>query len=977
MTLFHGLPSDRVRAIAQGIDGSMWFGTEGGLAKFDGRRTQAIKDPALPGNRILSLKTDDSGALWVGTDSGAARIIGSRVESIGDTLGNAISAIVIPEPGRLLLATEQGKIFECRTTPSGAVQVQSLLPSPLESADRDNPGPLVITSLVSLQEWILAGSLSRGVLGLRNGSVNEPSWNRAQFFIRALALDKHGTLWIGSRTKKQEPGLFTIGYRTFSELGDPPKRNNAPTGTVLTIQPIGAAMFVGTDGNGVFRFEDNKTERFTFEGTAGGLRSDRIYAIFADREGVIWFGTDRGVSRFDPNAPRVEAVGTSPDNNFVRTIFRSSSGHLFAGTNRGLFVYEERLRSWNPVQALDRSIIYALAEDSSGNLLVGSATGFYTSQRRINDGAAESLTFTRVTTGSGGVDAQGGVRAIAQFRGQTYIASFGRGVEQYQGGRAKNVWPREAPSEVLSLHAEGDSQLLVGTAQDGVLFFDGQQSIADPALANFKGVAIRAMTRTSDGTLWLATGRGLYFCSGNNPCAAAAAGNDARALAVSLNANLNQVWCATGGAGLLRVSLDKDVGPVVSQLDSEQGLPSQNAFAVLPPDDDALVLIGTNRGVVRYNPGHTVPTLFATRIIGKRVHQPAELAAGLNLEYPQNSLLLDVAAISSRTFPEQFQYAFVLRDAAGKTIKQRLSRESQFVLDGLQPGRYRVMARAFTKDLIQSEPLIFEFSVAKAPFPWTSTALAILLALTLLALLWALLERRRIVRTSAALVTANHELADARLNLANEAERERHRIARDLHDQTLADLRHLLVLTDQLPLKGNVNNQPVDASALRGEIEDISQEVRRICEDLSPSVLQNVGFSAALEFAMEQAVQHAPLERKFTYEFVCDDGLEEQINLPANVQMQIYRITQEAVNNLCRHAAPRHVWMKVSAAATGTFDLRLEDDGREFDPGTVQNSEGRGLANMQARAKLIDAEISWTRREGGGTVFSLRRATKI
>jgi signal transduction histidine kinase len=286
------------------------------------------------------------------------------------------------------------------------------------------------------------------------------------------------------------------------------------------------------------------------------------------------------------------------------------------------------------------------------------------------------------------------------------------------------------------------------------------------------------------------------------------------------------------------------------------------------------------------------------------------------------------------------------------------------------------MARAFTKDLIQSEPLIFEFSVAKAPFPWTSTALAILLALTLLALLWALLERRRIARTSAALVTANHELADARLNLANEAERERHRIARDLHDQTLADLRHLLVLTDQLPLKSNENEQPVDASALRGEIEDISQEVRRICEDLSPSVLQNVGFSAALEFAMEQAVQHAPLERKFTYEFVCDGELEEQTNLPANVQMQIYRITQEAVNNLCRHAAPRHVWMKVSSEATGAFNLRLEDDGREFDLAAAQNSDGRGLANMRARAKLIDAEISWVRREGGGTVFTLRRSGK-
>ncbi len=175
----------------------------------------------------------------------------------------------------------------------------------------------------------------------------------------------------------------------------------------------------------------------------------------------------------------------------------------------------------------------------------------------------------------------------------------------------------------------------------------------------------------------------------------------------------------------------------------------------------------------------------------------------MNLEYPQNSLLLDVTAISSRTFPEQFQYAFTLVDSSGQSIKQKLSRESQFTMEGLKPGTYTVTARAFTKDLTASAPLSFSFTVAKAPFPWTSTALAILLALALLALLWAILERRRIVATSAALVDANRELADARLNLANEAERERRRIARDLHDQTLADLRHLALLTDQIKVNGD------------------------------------------------------------------------------------------------------------------------------------------------------------------------------
>ena len=152
--------------------------------------------------------------------------------------------------------------------------------------------------------------------------------------------------------------------------------------------------------------------------------------------------------------------------------------------------------------------------------------------------------------------------------------------------------------------------------------------------------------------------------------------------------------------------------------------------------------------------------------------------------------------------------------------------------------------------------------------------------------------------------------------------------------------------------------------------------MRRICEDLSPSVLQNVGFSAALEFALSHAVQDAPVERKFEYEFVCDDEVEELTNLPANVQMQIYRITQEAVSNLWRHATPRHVKMEVSVSPTKAFILKLEDDGRDFDPALVRNSEGRGLANMQARASLIDAKISWARREGGGTVLKLERAAR-
>jgi signal transduction histidine kinase len=278
--------------------------------------------------------------------------------------------------------------------------------------------------------------------------------------------------------------------------------------------------------------------------------------------------------------------------------------------------------------------------------------------------------------------------------------------------------------------------------------------------------------------------------------------------------------------------------------------------------------------------------------------------------------------------------------------------------------------------------------VARAPFPRTIVTLSVLLALALVMLVWAYLQHRRIVRSREELREANHQLAGARLQLASEAEAERRRIARDLHDQTLADLRRLLLLTDEMQpsptvaagasgpggaLAPNPSAPAADPTRLRAEIESISQEVRRICEDLSPSVLENVGFAAALEWALASACAQQPSAQRFAYDFACDEVLEERLALTPGVQMQVYRIVQEAVSNVCRHARAAHVSLSVSLDAAGDFLLTLSDDGRGFDAGNKRALKGRGLAGIRARASLIEAEAVWAPREGGGTVFSLRK----
>ncbi len=996
VTLFHGLPSDQVRAIAQDSDGTMWFGTDGGLAKYDGRRTQTVAADGLPAGRVLALAIDAEGALWIGTETGAARFVGKRFYTLVETTGKSITAIITTQHGRALLGSAQGIIFDCQTQADGSISVRSMPDQPLLSADADHAGALPITSLALAGNTLYAGTMSRGLLAVElNAGVAKEILSRPRpYFIEALEADASGHLWLGAKTSGEGSGLYDA-----SAPQHPLQTMAEKTGTVTALRAgtERADLWVGTNGRGAFHYSASKLlDRFTFAGTAGGLRSNHINTIFVDREGVVWFGTDKGVCRYDPRALRSENISSDPESNFARALFQTASGQLLCGTNRGLFVYDKNSSAWQFVRALGRSAVYAIDEDSSsGRILVGSASGLYSgaaASRQLN--ADSSFTLIKADA----IEKGDSVRALAQFAGATYIASFGRGVERLDGERRTPICPAHADDspcrEVLSLRAGKNGKLWIGTANSGVLCFDGAKITTDAPLEKLRGSAVWSIDDDADGRLWLATARGLYSYLPGHDLTLAVEGIDARnvvAAATSHEASGatpsrsphsrgERVWCATAGGGLLKIFTDERFGNIVSVLDAEQGLPSQNVFAVLPVRSDEsaseeTVLIGTSRGVARYRPGTLAPTLAPTRIISNRLHETAELQRGLNLEYPQNNLVLEVAATSTRTYPEQFQYALLLFDGAGHVLKQKLSHDGQFAMENLRPGKYRVEARAYTKDLAVSAPLVFAFEVGGAPFPRATAALSILLALTLIALCWGYWQNRKIMRASEELAAANHELADARLRLTNEAEAERRRIARDLHDQTLPDLRRLLLLADRLPARAEEAGEYLAPPVFRQEIEAISQEIRRICEDLSPSVLENVGLTAALEWALANAVAYSPAGCKFEYEFACDEMIEERLQFAQGVRMQIYRIVQETINNVCRHAGA--TWIKVTATLSpeGEFAVRVEDNGDDFNPKNIKRKSGRGLANILARANLIEAEAAWHKRAEGGTVFTLRKAS--
>ncbi len=969
ITMFHGMPSRNVRAIVQDRDGLLWFGTDAGLVRYDGQRIERVPLARTPA-AVLALAVDAAGRLWVGTERGAFVRTPQGWLELPHTTGQAIAAILLAGDGRMRLASRRGRIYFCSTD---GRQVEALGPETAALLRRADGVELELAALGERSGRLLIGTRGRGVLALDGRSVREVKDPLRPFFVNAIAGGRD-TVVLGAETNPLGRGLFSFDGTRMRPV-------DVRTGPVVALaNDTQGGVWAGTRERGLVHLRRGRpAEALTLASTGGGLHSDRIHALLVDRDGVLWVGTDRGVCRYDPNAPRAIRLGPSADSNFVQSLFASPDGRLWAGTQRGLFVRSGPDGPWQVVPALAGRAVHAIGAAADGRLLVGCAGGLEVERADGSGWQSVPRSDPSVDPEEDGAATAAGegnsVRAIAAHRGNLYVATYGQGVERLDDAGRSIVWPRAdggsvppaaagggtavgtatsvgiepALREVVSL-AVVDDALWVGTADAGTFVLEG-----DPA----RGRRARDETLTVLGTLrcaapdgyggaWVGTSHGLYRRAAGGAAQPIVQGEDVRAV-MPAAADRPSVWCATSRSGLLNVAVTPDLGVVRARVDAEYGLPSQSVFAMLATGSG--LLLGTNRGLVEYDPGRGAPDVRFVRVLGRRPYTPEEWGA-LRLDYPQNGLLVQAAATGSRTYPERFQYAFHL-EAGGRTMATRLSDDGQFGIENLAPGRYRVTARALGTNLVASAPAQLDFQVAAAPIPWPSIALAALLAAALAALAWGAIQYR-------GLRAANAALAETRLQLVQETENERRRIARDLHDQTLADLRGLLF---------SLQTSGPDAAAAR-DVETISSEVRRICEDLSPSVLENIGLGAALEWALDETLRRRPTEPSLRGIFSCSEGLAERLALDAAAEIQVYRIVQEALTNAARHAGARCLWLTVSLVPGSALEITLDDDGRGFDPASAP--QGRGLANIRSRASLIGAQVEWRAREGGGTRFVLR-----
>ncbi|MCC6328480.1 MAG: hypothetical protein IT174_08185, partial [Acidobacteria bacterium] len=118
ITVFNGLPSDSVRAISQTPDGVMWFGTDNGLARFDGRRIQKFSFGSPDADRILSLEAGPNGELFIGTRNGAFVRTGDRFLPVDGVQNVGVTAIV--QSGETMIGTDSGRVMRLIKDNSGS-----------------------------------------------------------------------------------------------------------------------------------------------------------------------------------------------------------------------------------------------------------------------------------------------------------------------------------------------------------------------------------------------------------------------------------------------------------------------------------------------------------------------------------------------------------------------------------------------------------------------------------------------------------------------------------------------------------------------------------------------------------------------------------------------------------------------------------------------------------------------------------------
>ena len=1008
-----GLPQSTVTCIVQTHDGYLWLGTFNGLARFDGARFTVFNRanvPELPDNRIRRLFEDRQGTLWISCEGGGLATLsaGRFKRSLPDGQRQLrIDALLSAEEGTVLARTAGGEVILVAKGSKGG-SFADLQGVKGEVVAQDGRGGLWVATVTNQLARFEDGSLvtSPDHWGLRTGRYQKTSVDKSQrlwvaterevalwhngrfvpklqseadepFRIEHLSGNKDGSFWVALNGRYQR---FKDGERV-ADAGVWPLAPLSSASGAPSVEDSEGNQWWGFFGAGLVRIKPDGS-RLQF-GREDGLPCDRVRALYEDREGSLWAGLDGGgLARLRPSRLHVYSERDGLSQNTVLSVCEDSEGTVWVGSNGGglnrlragavthfdlgrdgtqgyvwsVFpdrqgdlwagTYDNGLWRWQKgqfVPAFDSALIQdqvlSIYEDRQGRLWLGNSAGVSSWQ----DGRLTSY------TPKDGLS-QGDIRAIEQDgAGDLWFGSNGGGLTRLSEGRFTSFRAKDglAHDMVWALHADRTGTLWVGTVGGGLSRLKNGRFTTIRKRHGLPDDIICHITEDAQGEFWMSSYAGLWRVT-------------RAALEAVADKKTNRLSCLT-----------------FTRMD---GLPSLECAGGFQPSGwrgrDGRLWFPTAKGVAVVDPSGLRVNSVPPPVILQSMWVDGELVmtSEPNADYPSSYRLGKVAGSANagvvpaaplRIEPGRQDFAFSytalsLIDASKVRFKYRLEGlDRSWVEAGTQrtaqytyvpPGSYTFRVIACNDNGVwDQEGAALAFTVL-APFylTWWFVTIAACSSIGLVAGTARIVSVRR------------YQGKLERLRQQHALERERARIAQDMHDDLGASLTQIKLLGE---LADGENNLPGVLSRTRKMVDTAREMVQALDEivwavrpqnDRLESLVDYLG-GAADEFfentrvrCWHQTPRPVPL---------CEVSSEVRHNL--------FLAFRESLNNVVKHSDATEVRIDMAFEAS-SFRITIADNGKGFDPATVRPGRN-GLSNIRDRLTEIHGDCEIFSQPGTGT----------
>lgn len=982
-----GLPQNSVAAIAQTPDGYLWLGTFGGLARFDGVKFTIFNTsntPALRSNRITALHVGRNGTLWIGVETG-------EIARLHDGIFSFFARISPDPSGDKIIRT----IYEDRT---GAVWVGA----EKKGVTRFVAGDSARAEFYDERHGLVASSVN-GVCEDRDGRLWVSTASGLALFREGQASVEKFTTQLKATARDNllkirphpDGGLWLLTQIALNRFHDGhltpylyfPRHSNVFAPVAETA--AGGLLFSYAVDH-VFQIERGG-QVTVIESEPEQRRFPAVNSLLEDREGNVWLGTiGEGLLRLRRRRVTMLNSGSGLPYDNVSPILQDASGDIWIGTGQGLCRWSAGLLTTHltpdPMQYPRASQVDApwrvdaLYEDRAGALWIGGAKRLV----RYRDGR-----FTEYSLPGVGV-----ISTILEDRQQRLWLGTWKGLVQFQDGQTRIYRQSDGliNNDVKFIFEDRAGALWLGTPT-------GLSRFADGVFTNFttaEGLSnnyVRAIHEDQDGTLWLGTyGGGLnrmrVAATARASVAATARALDARITHITTKqglfddfvsrilaggTNTDDSFWLLGNRGIFQVSRGalnevadgKRPALMCVVYDKADGMdPSEGNGGFQPAGwrmRDGRLWFPTIRGVAIVDPSLASP--LAPPVVIERVlldgaeldvRQPVEIPPGKgNLEIHYTGLSLGK--------PEQVQFSFQLSGLneqwPGGFVDVGRRRAAYF--PQLQPGSYTFSVKALSPDGVWSERVASLNFVVKPPF-WRTTWFLALATMGVAGLIW-FSYRQRVTQLRR---RVSQQETFARQLIASQ-ESERKRIAAELHDG-LGQSLVIIKRRAQICL-----DAPADLERAMEQAQEIAEasthaldEVKEIIFDLRPQQLDRLGLTGAITDLLAKAAAVHKLE--LVKELDDIDGLFAKED-----ENSFYRIVQESLNNVVRHAAATRVAATLSRQPGGVKWV-IRDNGRGFVVSAERYEGGSfGLRGMRERARMLGGQVIIESAPGEGTTVWL------